>query len=184
MEQALVFASIVLGVAIASELNNLHKLLQSDKVRWHWAQALYALLTLVAIMSFWWMIAKRSSGDEITLAQFLPVMWVMVIFNLMASAALPDTIAEEGLNMADYYQDRRRYLWGLYLLASLPLAGSWIVHSVRTAEGLGRFAAMAGPELFGVAVLVFLFLVRSWWLVGLGFAAYGLLAGGWLFRAL
>lgn len=184
MEQALVFASIVLGVAVASELNNLHKLLQSDKVTWHWAQMAYALLTLIAIMSFWWMIARRSDGSEITLAGFLPVMWVMVIFNLMASAALPDTIPYHGLNLKDYYQEKRRYLWGLYILASAPLAVTWLYHSAKTSGDLAQFGSMAGPELAGLAILLFLFFARAWWMVGLGLAMYGLLAATWLFRSL
>jgi len=184
MEQALVFASIVLGVAIASELNNLHKLLQSDKVRWHWAQALYALLVLVSIMSFWWMIAKRSDINEITLGGFLPVMWVMVMFNLMAAVALPDSIPEEGLRMADYYQEKRRYMWGLFILASAPLGASWIFHSAKTATNIEQFAAMAGPEVFGISVLVFLFFARAWWMVALGFVAYGLMTSSWFFRAI
>ena len=184
MEQALVFASIVLGVAIASELNNLHKLLQSDKVTWHWAQALYALLVLISIMSFWWMIAKRNDTTEITLAGFLPVMWIMVMFNLMAAVALPDSIPEDGVRMADYYQEKRRYMWGLFLLATAPLGASWLFHSAKTATGLLQFAAMAGPELFGIAVLAFMFFARAWWMVALGFAAYGLMTTSWLFRAL
>ena len=165
-------------------MNNLNQLLQSDKVRWHWAQPLYALLTLIAIMSFWWMIAKRSSGDAITLAEFLPVMWVMVMFDLMASAALPDTIPDEGLDMAAYYQEKRRYLWGLYLLASVPLAANWVYFSAKTAETLLQFGRMIDAELLGIATLIFMYLARSWWLVALGFALYGVLAGSWLFRSL
>jgi len=184
MEQALVFASIVLGVAVASELNNLHKLLQSDKVTWHWAQALYALLTLLTIMSFWWMLAKRSNGDEITLAAFLPIMWVMVIFNLMASVSLPDTIPDDGLHMADYYQSKRRYLWALYVLAVAPLAASWVFHSANTATNIGQFARMAGPEFAGIAIPAFLFFARRWWMVGLGFGLIGFLVTGWLFRSI
>lgn len=35
MEQALVLASIVLGVGIAFEMENLNRVLRASKVRWH-----------------------------------------------------------------------------------------------------------------------------------------------------
>ncbi|MEO0418916.1 MAG: hypothetical protein AAF249_08625 [Pseudomonadota bacterium] len=34
------------------------------------------------------------------------------------------------------------------------------------------------------ALLTVVAIMSFWWMVGLGFAAYGFLAGGWLFRAL
>ena len=43
MGQALVFASIILGVAVAHELGNLHSLIRSRNVRWYWAQPIFAL---------------------------------------------------------------------------------------------------------------------------------------------
>ena len=108
MEQALVFASIVLGVAVASELNNLHKLLQSNNVKWHWAQLAYALLTLLTMMSVWWMLANVDLTQKISLAGFLPAMWVLVLLNLMAAVALPDWIPEDGVDLAEYYQEKRQ----------------------------------------------------------------------------
>lgn len=184
MEQALVFASIVLGVAIASELNNLHRLLQSDKVTWHWAQPAFALVTVMSIMSFWWLLARSDLEQEITLAGFLPAMWVMVIFNLIAAAAFPDTIPEEGIDLADYYQKKQRYLWGLYLLAVVPLAGNWIVFSALNADGLGEFAQMAVGEAAAVGLVIWLFFARAWWKVALGFVVYGGVAATWLFRSI
>ena len=89
MEQALVFASIVLGVAVAFELQHLNTLLRSKNVKWHWAQPIFALFVLLTIMSFWWMIANRANSEEaMTLARFLPIMWILVLRNLLAAAAL------------------------------------------------------------------------------------------------
>ncbi|MEO0591440.1 MAG: hypothetical protein AAFZ11_12905 [Pseudomonadota bacterium] len=184
MEQALVFASIVLGVAIASELNNLHKLLQSDKVTWHWAQVLYALLTVLTIMSFWWMLARSDLSRQISLAGFLPAMWVLVLFNLMAAVALPDTIPDKGIRLSEYYQSKRRYMWGLYLLAITPMAGTWLFIAAGQAPDIATFAVMVAPDLLGVALVALLFFARPWWLVAVGYAGFGALATTWLFRAI
>ena len=136
MQQALVFASIVLGIAVAFELQHLNTLLRSRRVTWHWAQPLFAFFVLMTMMSFWWMIASGSAAEEITLARFLPIMWVLVILNLLAAAALPDRVPDEGIDLAAYYQENRRYLWGLYLLIFTPLAVNWVSIGVMRSSSL------------------------------------------------
>ena len=184
MEQALVFASIVLGVAVAFELQHLNTLLRSRNVRWHWAQPIFALFVLLTIMSFWWMIARGAEDTPMTLARFLPVMWVLVILNLLAAAALPDRVPDEGLDLAQYYQDNRRYLWGLYLLILVPLAANWIVVGISRAQSLAELAPYLLSELPPLAFVVMLFFVRRWWLVALGYAGLSVLVLGWLSRTL
>ena len=184
MEQALVFASIVLGVAVAFELQHLNTLLRSRKVRWHWAQPVFALFVLLTIMSFWWMIARDAGDQTMTLARFMPIMWVLVILNLLAAAALPDKVPDEGLDLAQYYQDNRRYLWGLYLLILVPLAANWIVVGVGRAKSFAELSPYLLSELPPLAFVLMLFFVRRWWLVALGYAGLGLLVLGWLSRTL
>lgn len=184
MEQALVFASIVLGVAVAFELQHLHGLLRAKNVKWHWAQPIFALFVLLTIMSFWWMIASTSMAGDMTLGRFLPVMWILVILNLLAAAALPDKIPEEGIDLAEYYQDNRRYLWGLYILVIAPLAINWIVVGIGRSESMTDIGPYLTSELPPLAVVILLFFARKWWIVALGYAALSLLVFSWLARAL
>jgi hypothetical protein len=49
MEGALVFASIIVGIAVADELVSVHRLLRHrHKVGWDWAALVVALLVLLA----------------------------------------------------------------------------------------------------------------------------------------
>ncbi|NNC52233.1 MAG: hypothetical protein HKO08_04255 [Erythrobacter sp.] len=184
MEQVLVFVSIVLGVALAFELSNLDKLLRSKRVRWHWAQPLFALFVLLSIMSIWWMIAGREIEGPMTLGRFLPLMWVLVILNLLAAASLPNDIPEEGIDLAQYYQENRRYLWGLYGLFFLPLGVNWFVYAAKQAQSIEQFFAYAGGDMMGLALILYLFFARNWWAVALGFVGIGVITGSWMFRAL
>ena len=184
MENALVFVSIVLGVAVAFELEHLNNLLRSKNVKWHWAQPVFALFVLLTIMSFWWMIASTQDRGEITLAQFLPVMWVLVMLNLLAAAALPDKVPEEGLDLAQYYQDNRRYMWGLYFLVIAPLGANWVIVGIRRARDFTDVLPYIGSELLPLALVTMLFFATRWWLVALGFAGLGIVVASWLTRAL
>ena len=184
MENALVFVSIVLGVAVAFELEHLNKLLRSKKVKWHWAQPLFALFVLLSIMSIWWMIAGRQIEGPMTLARFLPIMWVLVILNLLAAASFPDEIPEEGLDLAQYYQDNRRYLWGLYLLFFLPLGTNWFVYAAQRAESIGDFFSYAAGDMAGFAIILFLFFARNWWAVAIGYVGLAIMTTSWMARAI
>ena len=184
MEQALVFASIVLGVAVAFELNNLNHLLRAKNVKWHWAQPLFALFVLFTIMSFWWMLASNQDERQMTLAQFIPIMWVLVVLNLLAAASLPDDIPESGIDLAQYYSDNQRYLWGLYLLIVVPLGANWVIVGIQRSRDFTELLPYLGSELVPISVVIMLFFVKRWWLVGLGFAALSLLVAAWLTRAI
>ena len=184
MENALAFVSIVLGVAVAFELEHLNRLLRSGNVKWHWAQPLFALFVLLSIMSFWWMMASTPDQEDISLARFLPVMWVLVLLNLLAAVALPDEIPEGGIDLAQYYQDNRRYMWSLYFLMIAPLAGNWIVVGIRRSASFTEVLPYLGSELVPLVFVTLLIFARRWWLVGVGFAGLSLVVAAWLSRTL
>lgn len=184
MDNALVFVSIVLGVAVAFELEHLDRLIRSKQVKWHWAQPLFALFVLLSIMSVWWMIAGREIEGPMTLARFLPIMWVLVILNLLAAVSLPGSIPEEGLDLAEYYQENRRYMWGLYILFFLPLGANWINVAARQATSVSEFLLYTSGDLMALAVITFLFFVRNWWLVALGYVGLASLAANWMVRTI
>ncbi|WP_271077461.1 hypothetical protein [Aurantiacibacter sp. MUD61] len=184
MEQALVFASIVLGIAVAFELQHLNTLLRSRNVKWHWAQPLFALFVLMTIMSFWWMIASGRFEGEISLLRFLPIMWVLVLLNLLAAVSLPDNVPEEGLDLAQYYQDNRRYMWGLYVLVLGPLAINWIFVGFTRSNNLRELLPYLGSELPPLLVMIMLIFARRWWLIAVGYALLSIIVFNWLFRTL
>lgn len=184
MDQALVLISIVLGIALAFELENLDLLLRSKNVRWHWAQILFAIFVLLTIMSFWWMFASAEIEGPMTLARFLPIMWVLVILSLLASASLPREIPDDGIDLAEYYLENRRYLWGLYLLILLPLGANWVIVGIRGARNFTEVLPYLGSELPPILVVIMLFFVKRWALVALGFAALSLVVAAWLTRAI
>lgn len=183
MEQALVFASIILGVAVAFELGNLNQLIRSDKVKWHWAQALFALLVLLTITAFWWMIARQPEG-EISLARFLPVMFVLVLLTLLAAASLPDKIPDEGLDLANYYMSQRRYQWGLFLMIMAPLGINWLIVLARRGEGFGYVVANGWGEVVPMLAITWLIFANRWWKVGVGYVVLSITPLAWLSRTL
>lgn len=183
MEYALVFASIVLGVGVAFELENLNRILRSKKVTWHWAQPAFALLVLLTVVAYWWGAAGNAEGS-ITFAQFLPIMFQLVMLVLMCAVSLPDSIPEEGIDLATYYQDNARYQWILANLFfwSVHFGYVWrVITSFSTVESV--IYAIAPDTVFGLLFLAMIF-VRKWRYVAIGFAIFSLAPLVWAARTL
>ena len=184
MEQALVLISIVLGVAIAFELENLNRALRSKHVKWHWAQALFAIFALLLVVSFWWAIASQDLDRSVSLGAFLPIMGVLILLVLISAVALPDELpSDHVLDMGEYYQENRRYQWGLvagFMMVAFGYDSWW---SFARLEPLEAAVQIAPNAVVPLLCLTMMFLER-WWKVAIGFAALYLLPLFWLSRTL
>ncbi|QZD94950.1 hypothetical protein K3136_12855 [Qipengyuania gelatinilytica] len=183
MEQALVFASIVLGVAVAFELGHLNTVLRSKMVRWHWAQPAFALFILLSIIAYWWAAAANSEGS-ISFAQFMPVMFQLVMLVLLAAVALPDSIPEDGIDLAEYYLENRKYQWLLVSLYFWSIHLGYLGHVFTTSDTAFDVLLRAGPDtVFGLLFIVMIF-AKRWSVIGAGFALISLSPLIWAARSL
>lgn len=189
MEQALVLASIVLGVAIAFELEHLNGVLRAKNVKWHWAQPLFALFVLLTIIAFWWGAVNwaedPSRADEpFTFARFLPMMFQLVLLALLAAASFPDKIDDDGLDLAEYYQDNRRYQWMLMALYFWAVYIGFAVNVVQTSETAGEVVNKIAFDTVYAAALTSMIFLRRWWQIGIGFAVVAIAPAVWFTRTL
>lgn len=189
MEQALVLASIVLGVAIAFELEHLNGVLRAKNVKWHWAQPLFALFVLLTIIAFWWGAVNWSeqagnSDEPFSFGRFLPMMFQLVLLALLAAASFPDTIDEGGLDLAEYYQENRRYQWTLMALYFWAVYTGFFVNVVQTSETAGEvFNKVIFDTVYAIALTSMIFL-RRWWQIAIGFAVVAIAPAVWFTRTL
>ena len=177
MEQALVFASIILGVAVAAELTNLHHLLRTSRVRWHWAQPVFALYTLLSITFFWWLIASES-GSAISLGEFLPIMFRLVLFVLLAAISLPDRADDREIDLAAYYQSNKRYQWLLVVLIFGSMNVEMSIDLLASDTAAGTYFLIMGLNWLVVIAAASLMWIGRWWYVA---AAYVFFSFGPLF---
>ena len=183
MEQALVFASIVLGVAVAFELENLNRVLRSKAVKWHWAQPAFALFVLLSIVAYWWGAASQPPRS-ISFAEFMPVMLQLVLLVLLAAVSLPDRVEGDGRDLARYYQHNRRYQWGLYAIYFWSIHVGYLAHVFRTSDSVLTVLTRAGPDtVFGLLFIVMMF-AEKWRWVAIGFAILALSPILWAARTL
>jgi hypothetical protein len=117
-EYLLALVSILIGLAIADLSMSLHRLLRARRhVAWDWLPLAAALLVMLLILEFWWVFyGLGTSPVFMTYGAFLLLGASLVSMFLLASAALPDEVPAEGLDLRAYYDSNARYVWTLFAL--------------------------------------------------------------------
>ncbi|MBX7493587.1 hypothetical protein K3163_10240 [Qipengyuania sp. 1NDW9] len=182
MEQALVFASIMLGVAIASELTNLHHLLRAKQVIWHWAQPAFAIFVLLNIVAFWW--GAANNQGSISFARFLPILLQLVLLVLLAAVSLPDKIPDDRLDLGEYYHENRRYQWILFSLYFWSIHIGFVARTLALDISALDKVAMLGPDTIAGLIAFGMIFAQRWRWIALGFAFFALSPIAWAARTL
>ena len=117
-EYVLPMVSILVGLSIGDLSLSLHRLLRArHRVAWDWLPLAAALLVLLLILQFWWGFYGVGRAEVWTRYWgFLILAAALVSMFLLASAALPDAVPDDGLDLAAYYDENRRYFWILFAL--------------------------------------------------------------------
>lgn len=184
MEHALVFASIIVGVAVSDQIMSLNRLLLArDRVRWDWAPLAVALLALLTNVQVWWAVAAEADG-AITIGGFLPILVELVLLALLSAASLPSDDAAEGLDLRHYYERERRYIWTLFVLAFGWSILSMSALQARDLADYARVLANRWADFIVLAIMATPIIVRDrrWHAVAIAILYLGPL--GWLSRSL
>ena len=183
MEQALVFASIIVGVAVSDQVLSLNRLLRAPRVRWHWTLPVVALQVLLTNIQIWWGIAGQPE-TQISIGQFLPFVVELILLALLSAATLPDSVPEEGIDLKQYYESNARYIWLLFATALVWLQGYELSRTLMGGATAGDWLATRSGDIVALAIMVTLAFVRRWWLVAIGLAFLSIGPIGWLSRTL
>jgi hypothetical protein len=155
------FASIILALAVTDLATSMHRLMRArGRVRWDWLPLAVALLILLATVQYWWVFfAVWSSVTSFPLGAFLPALLTLLLLFFIASAALPDEVPAEGLDLEAYYFENRTYFWILFSLLVVSTTVSSILPRatpVTTPGEVMRWIVESGniPLLIIFAVLI------------------------------
>lgn len=182
VEQALIFASIIVGVAVSDQIVSLNRLLRADSpVRWHWALPATALLVLMTNLQVWWSIAGDKS-EGISIGAFLPNLVELIIIALLSAASLPDKVEEEGIDLKQYYDRNAGYIWTLFVLTLAWAELIAFTTAIREDQSILDFASNRLIDFVAIGVMIALAFVRRRWLVASGIAFLFLGPLSWLSR--
>jgi hypothetical protein len=120
-EYVLPMVSILIGLALGDLSLSLHRLLRARRrIEWDWLPLATALLVVLLILQFWWEFYGMGRAEVwARYWGFLILAAALISMFLLASAALPDSIPEDGLDLSAYYEENHRYFWILFALSTV-----------------------------------------------------------------
>jgi len=179
-----VLSSIIVGLALTDILVSVHRLLRAGpKVKWDWAAPVAALLVTLTLIQIWWLL-YRPTDAGMTIGQFLPLLVELVLLFLLASAALPDEVPAEGVDLKAYYDRNRPYFWALFTAA---LAWTMVMQAIEEFPAGGSLVSLLigrSADLAALAVFASMIFIRQRWWHVIGFLLLAVGPVGWLSRSL
>jgi hypothetical protein len=172
-EYLLLFASVILGLAVCELAIACNRLFAERKVRWDWLSPVAALLVFLKLVTQWW--AWRDAlplAAGITFEMYVAFLIGAVVLFMMAAAALPSgRYSEECVDLRAYYASTSRRFWILFALHFTIATGTvaWMQLALEHSS-----VRLALPTYFVVPVALSLAFTRNrmWHTVALlGFCA-------------
>ena len=162
-EYLLLFAAVILGLAITDIAVSVHRLLAAGaRVKWDWLAPLAALVAFLKIVTQWWTWfgAERIAGG-LTFEMFLAVLIGVVLLFLLAAEALPDDFGERAIDLRAHYASVSRRFWLLFASQWLLMTGVdiWVQLEVGKAS-----LDLVSPAWLVAPVALTLAFVRGRWL--------------------
>ena len=106
-----------------------------------------------------------AAGNLVTIGQFLPVLLILILYFLLSAATLPEPADEHALDLTRYYDDNSRYIWSLFLLASLFSTTFETVQSAPADRSVATHLLNRSLDLLllPAAMLSLIFIRKRWW---------------------
>lgn len=161
-EYLLLFAAVILGLAISDLAVSTHRLLNAaPRVRWDAAPLLAAVLAFERIVTQWWTwYGAKALAAGLTFAMFVGVLVSAALLFLMAAAALPDELNAGTIDLRAFFNLVRRRFWLLFAAqwTLMNAVVSWAEIKILHA----RFDFASPSYLIFPAALALAFIPNRW----------------------
>ena len=167
-EFLLLFAALLLGVAVTDLVASLHRLFSPDrKVTWDWLAPLAALVAFLKIVAQWWVWYSRATFVQaLTWEVFLAVLTRVVLLFLMTAAALPDPRPPgEPIDLRTHWRNVQTRYW-IFFLAHWTV-GAGVSLYTRTPSGALVSSWPSGWLIVPVTTAMIFLKGRAWQTSGL-----------------
>ena len=163
-EYVAAFISIMIGLALADLATSLQRLLRAGKrVRWDLLTPAAAVLVTAFIINVWWVtFGTLTAMRSLSVGGFIPDLIALLLLFSLASSALPDAVGET-MDLGQYYQDNRKWFWGLFTLYTIWVTLSAGVRASSAGTSAGGLLGMVVPNLVLAALMLVLVATARRW---------------------
>jgi hypothetical protein len=162
-EYLMLFAAVILGLAVCDLAVSVHRLLAAGpRVRWDWLAPLAALVAFLKIVTQWWTFFLAGPlAKGLTFEMFLGVLVAAVLLFLLAADALPDEVGEGPIDLRAHYARVQRRFWLLFAAQwfLLTAVSTWAQVAIEKAH----LDLVSPAWLILPATLLLAFWKNRWW---------------------
>lgn len=176
-DYALGLLTILMGLALADITFSFHKLaVRVRTIHWDGRVLLATALVVLECVRLWfaqWTL--RDTSIALTFPVYFGMFANLMLLVLLAASCLPDD-PQDGFDLGEFYEARRRYFWGLFSTYHLIFFVWWLMFAASSPNGLRAEAPVDWIRV--IAPLIFfptLAIVRRRWLdyvVPVGFIVF------------
>ena len=170
-EYLLLFAAVIMGLAISDIAVSLHRLLNAaQRVRWDALPILAAALAFERIVTQWWVwYGADRLARKMTFGMFVGVLVSAVLLFLMAAVALPDEVGEAEVDLRLYYAKTSRRYWLLFASQwfMMNAVSVWVQTTITKAH-----LNLLSPMLLVFPSALILAFNRTKWLQAIGLVGF------------
>lgn len=146
--------TIIFGLMLTDLFASVHRLIRHrHRVRWHWLPLLVSWYVLTMVLKNWWgLVFDDGDGAWSSGWVFFYYGHVLFLLYLVASAALPDEVPADGLDLREFYLENRRHFWGLLAGVNLLLLVLTLLRPLWTEVPLNWMAALSSIVMAAIAL--------------------------------
>ena len=164
--------SIILGLAVADLLVNLHRLIDHRKhVEWDRLPLLWSLIVLLWLFNYWWAVATNLDGsrDATVVGHFVLLAMPPIMLFLMAASVLPHaSLTEAKFNMRADWAERRNVFFTFFAFNQFV---TWIVAAMRHSPSWDTSSALRTVACLLILSALYFKSRRLEWIVALALLA-------------
>lgn len=151
-EYLILFAAILIGLAVADLSMSLHKLLRMGRtISWHPIVLAVGFIVLCLILNLWWGLYRGLSGvTAITFLEFLPTVFMLLALFLLSATIFPDEKLEPGASLKEYYLETRQQIWGLFAFYLAMVMINIVIRGIELGWTAEQFFQNSYGNAFGL----------------------------------
>ena len=146
--------TIIFGLMLTDLFTSIHRLVRNRRrVRWHWLPLLVSWYVLATVLKNWWGLVFNANGNVWASGWiFFYYGHLLLLLYLVVSAALPDEIPVDGLDLREFYLDNRRQFWGSMAGVNILLLIFALLRPAFTELPLNWMAAVSNIAMGAIAL--------------------------------